>query len=135
MSEGGPPAKKRRLNCNGQQLDQATEDVAMAEEEIDEGLYSRQLYVLGHDAMKKMAGSNVLISGMKGLGVEIAKNVILAGVKSVTLHDPDTVKIQHLSSQYFLSEGDVGKNVAAVSQPKLAELNSYVKVKVLEKKS
>ena len=37
------------------------------------------------------------------------------------------------SSQYFLSEGDVGKNVAAVSQPKLAELNSYVKVKVLEK--
>jgi ubiquitin-activating enzyme E1 len=105
----------------------------MAEEEIDEGLYSRQLYVLGHDAMKKMAGSNVLISGMKGLGVEIAKNVILAGVKSVTLHDPDAVKIQHLSSQYFLSEGDVGKNVAAVSQPKLAELNSYVKVKVLEK--
>ena len=28
-------------------------------------------YVLGHDAMKKMAGANVLISGVKGLGVEI----------------------------------------------------------------
>ncbi|PPQ95518.1 hypothetical protein CVT26_008546 [Gymnopilus dilepis] len=38
---------------------------------IDEGLYSRQLYVLGHEAMKKMAASNVLIVGMKGLGVEI----------------------------------------------------------------
>ncbi len=39
--------------------------------EIDEGLYSRQLYVLGHDAMRKMGVANVLISGMKGLGIEI----------------------------------------------------------------
>jgi len=38
---------------------------------IDEGLYSRQLYVLGHEAMKKMAASNVLIIGVQGLGVEI----------------------------------------------------------------
>ncbi len=28
-------------------------------------------YVLGHEAMQKMAKSNVFISGMKGLGVEI----------------------------------------------------------------
>ena len=42
-------------------------------DDIDEGLYSRQLYVLGHDAMRKMGTTNVLISGMKGLGVEIGK--------------------------------------------------------------
>ncbi len=28
-------------------------------------------YVLGHEAMKKMGASNVLIVGMNGLGVEI----------------------------------------------------------------
>ena len=49
--------------------------------------------------MRKMGATNVLISGMKGLGVEIAKNVILAGVKSVTIHDPEEIKIEHLSSQ------------------------------------
>ena len=38
---------------------------------IDEGLYSRQLYVLGHEAMKRLTASNVLIVGMDGLGVEI----------------------------------------------------------------
>ena len=38
---------------------------------IDEGLYSRQLYVLAHEAMKRMANSTVLIVGMQGLGVEI----------------------------------------------------------------
>ncbi len=94
--------------------------------DIDESLYSRQLYVLGHEAMKKMAQANVLISGMKGLGVEIAKNVILGGVKSVTLHDPEDCAIGDLSSQFFLTEDDVGKNRAAVSHQKLAELNNYV---------
>ena len=95
---------------------------------IDEGLYSRQLYVLGHQAMKKMANSNVLISGLKGLGAEIAKNVILGGVKSVTLHDTENVAIGDLSSHFYFTDADVGKNRADVSLPKLAELNSYVSV-------
>lgn len=41
------------------------------EAKIDEGLYSRQLYVLGHEAMKRMASSDVLVVGAQGLGVEI----------------------------------------------------------------
>ncbi|KAJ3586743.1 hypothetical protein NHX12_013137 [Muraenolepis orangiensis] len=96
--------------------------------EIDEGLYSRQLYVLGHDAMKRMQNSNVLISGMRGLGVEIAKNVILGGVKSVVVHDQGVAEWRDLSSQFYLREADLGKNRAEVSQPRLAELNSYVPV-------
>ena len=39
--------------------------------EIDESLYSRQLYVLGHEAMKRMGSSHVLVAGLRGLGVEI----------------------------------------------------------------
>ena len=58
-------------------------DVVMAdatngskEDEIDESLYSRQLYVMGHAAQRRMMESNVLLLGLKGLGVEIAKNII-----------------------------------------------------------
>ena len=57
---------------------------SMKNDEIDESLYSRQLYVLGHEAMKRMSSSNVLVVGLKGLGAEIAKNIALAGVKSLT---------------------------------------------------
>ena len=32
-------------------------------------------YVLGHEAMQKMAKSNVFISGMRGLGVEIGTTI------------------------------------------------------------
>ena len=39
--------------------------------DIDESLYSRQLYVLGHEAMKRMSSSHVLVAGLRGLGVEI----------------------------------------------------------------
>jgi hypothetical protein len=96
---------------------------------IDEGLYSRQLYVLGHEAMHRMSNSNILISGVKGLGIEIgmtvprphthdsypadsmshslvnttAKNIVLGGVKSLTLHDPEPVALRDLSSQVRLS--------------------------------
>lgn len=38
---------------------------------IDEGLYSRQIYAIGLDAMKRMAVANVLVMGLKGVGVEI----------------------------------------------------------------
>lgn len=60
-------------------------------------------YVLGHDAMKRMQSSNVLVSGLRGLGVEIAKNVILGGVKSVTLHDQGVAEWRDLSSQVSAS--------------------------------
>ncbi|KAG6833805.1 hypothetical protein H0H87_011739 [Tephrocybe sp. NHM501043] len=98
---------------------------------IDEGLYSRQLYVLGHEAMKRMAASNVLIVGLQGLGVEIAKNIALAGVKSVTIFDPELVTVHDLSSQFFLRAEDVGKSRAEATLPRLAELNAYVPVRNL----
>jgi len=98
--------------------------------EIDESLYSRQLYVLGHEAMKRMGSSNVLVVGMKGLGVEIAKNIALAGVKSLTLFDPQPVAIADLSSQFFLHPEDVGKPRAEVTAPRVAELNNYTPVSV-----
>lgn len=62
-------------------------------------LFELDRYVLGHEAMKRLQISSVLVSGMRGLGVEIAKNIILGGVKDVTLHDQGTTQWADLSSQ------------------------------------
>lgn len=98
------------------------------ESEIDDSLYSRQRYVLGDSAMQKMARSSVFLSGLGGLGVEIAKNIVLAGIKSLTVHDTCSATWMDLGSQFFLTEDDVinGKNRAEASLSKLAELNPYV---------
>ena len=85
--------------------------------------------------MKQMSSSNVLIVGALGLGAEIAKNIALAGVKSVTLYDPKPVMMSDLSSQFFLRKEDVGKpgvTRASATASRLAELNSYVPVKALD---
>ncbi|CAM9184770.1 unnamed protein product, partial [Phaeothamnion confervicola] len=100
--------------------------------EVDEGLYSRQLYVMGHEAQRRMAGSDVLVSGLDGVGVELAKNIVLAGVKSVTLHDPSPAGWEDLSANFFLTEKDIGNSRAASCATKLAELNRYVQVTVVE---
>lgn len=39
--------------------------------EIDEDLHSRQLAVYGRETMQRLFASNVLISGLNGLGAEI----------------------------------------------------------------
>lgn len=46
-----------------------------------------------------MQSAAVLLSGLRGLGVEIAKNLVLGGVKAVTLHDPHPATWADLSSQ------------------------------------
>lgn len=103
-------------------------------DDIDEGLYSRQLYVLGHDAMRAMAKSAVLVIGCDGLGVEIAKNIILAGVKSVAVYDPAPPVMADLSSNFYLSEEDVANKTpkanACIDQ--LMSLNPYVSVSVFD---
>ena len=128
-----PPAKKRKLDSLPISSDMANNGASGSStrpaQDIDEGLYSRQLYVLGHDAMRRMASSDVLISGLGGLGVEVAKNVILGGVKSVTLHDEAVCTVADLSSQFYLTEADVGKNRAEVCCKQLSELNTYVPTK------
>ncbi|RMC13924.1 hypothetical protein DUI87_09007 [Hirundo rustica rustica] len=75
--------------------------------EIDDALYSRQRYVLGDTAMQKMAQSHVFLSGIGGLGVEIAKNIILAGVKALTVHDTKHCTKWDLGINFFIHEDDV----------------------------
>uniref|UniRef100_A0A2P2MDV3 E1 ubiquitin-activating enzyme n=1 Tax=Rhizophora mucronata TaxID=61149 RepID=A0A2P2MDV3_RHIMU len=102
--------------------------------DIDEDLHSRQLAVYGRETMRRLFASNVLISGMQGLGAEIAKNLILAGVKSVTLHDERAVELWDLSSSFVFSESDIGKNRALASVQKLQELNNAVIISTLTTK-
>ncbi len=112
--------------------DSSTISDTMSNTAIDEDLYSRQLYAIGHDAMEKMKKAHVLISGMSGLGVEIAKNAILSGYKEITLHDTENVTMNDLSSQYYMKDSfkSINKNRVFACCEKLMELNSYVKINV-----
>ena len=51
---------------------------------------------------------------MKGLGAEVAKNITLAGVKSVTLLDDGVVSIDDICSQFLVPRAELGKNVRQI---------------------
>lgn len=76
--------------------------------------------------------SVIIVLHAQFLTCNIAKNVTLAGVKSLTLFDPAPTKIEDLSSQFFLTESDIGISRALATAPRLAELNQYVKISVFE---
>ncbi|XP_010345449.1 ubiquitin-like modifier-activating enzyme 7 isoform X2 [Saimiri boliviensis] len=103
-------------------------DALDASKLLNEELYSRQLYVLGSPAMQKIRGARVLLSGLQGLGAEVAKNLVLMGVGSLTLHDPHHTCWSDLAAQFLLSEQDLGRSRAEASQELLAQLNRDVKV-------
>ena len=106
----------------------------MKDVNFDTNLYSRQLGVYGLETMKEIIKLNIFIYGMRGLGVEIAKNIILAGPKKVTIHDPNICKISDLNSNFYLTEEDIKneKRRDEACLEKLSLLNPYVKTELMK---
>ncbi len=102
----------------------------ISKEKLVSNLYSRQVGLYGFDIMKKIMKLNVLIYGMRGLGIEIAKNIILAGPNKVTIFDQNIVKISDLTANFYLTKEDVDNKRRRDESvlDKLSLLNPYVRV-------
>ena len=94
--------------------------------------YDRQIRLWGIDAQKRLRKSKVLLIGLGGLGAEIAKNLTLSGIDSITLMDDRLVEEVDFTSQFFLKSTDVGKNIAEASVERTQNLNPNVKVKSVD---
>ena len=102
------------------------------DQKIDEDFYSRSIFTFGLETIKKLSELKILIIGMRGLGVETAKNIILSGPEQVDIYDSYLVKINDLGSNFYLSESDVFKKRRdEASLEKLSKLNPNVKVSAL----
>ena len=98
---------------------------------LDLNLYSRQIYTLGMETMKKLINLNIFIIGVQGLGVEISKNIILSGPKKVIIFDDKIVELSDLGSNFYLTKEDVNnKRRDEACLKKLQENNSYVEVEI-----
>ncbi|XP_069118433.1 SUMO-activating enzyme subunit 1-like isoform X1 [Argopecten irradians] len=96
--------------------------------EDEAALYDRQIRLWGLDAQRRLRASRVLLIGMRGLGAEVAKNIVLSGIKSLTMLDDTEVTEEDACSQFLLPRTDVGKNRAVCSLDRTQQLNPMVKV-------
>jgi ubiquitin-activating enzyme E1 len=92
--------------------------------------YSRQIGAYGLEAMSKLLNMRVLIAGLKGVGMETAKNLALAGPGAITLWDDTPAAMRDLGGNFFLNQEDVGKPRAAAVAARLQELNQMVAVRI-----
>ena len=99
---------------------------------IMNNLYSRQIGTYGKETMNNLMNLKVLILGMRGNGLEIAKNMVLTGVNLVTIYDPTPVSICDLCSNYYLEEKDINQRRDESVLKKLKELNPFTHVDILQ---
>ncbi|CAI6344059.1 unnamed protein product [Macrosiphum euphorbiae] len=91
-------------------------------------VYDRQIRLWGFDGQNKLRATKVLLIGMQGLGAEIAKNLILSGVNSITLKDHTEVSILDRCSQFLIPRDSEERNRAKASFSAAQKLNPNVKV-------
>lgn len=96
-------------------------------------LYDRQIRVWGAGAQRRLSKAHVLVYGIKGTGAEFCKNIVLAGVGSLTLVD-DRPATEEACFTNFLIPFDEnvysGKTIAQLCCSSLKDFNPMVRVSV-----
>ncbi|KAK2744959.1 hypothetical protein FQN57_004089 [Myotisia sp. PD_48] len=106
----------------------ASENAEMSADEI--ALYDRQIRLWGFKAQERLRHATILLITVKALGNEIAKNLVLAGIGSLTILDHEKVQAQDLGAQFLISEECINQNRAQAVAPQLRQLNPRVKLLV-----
>ncbi|KAM3192229.1 hypothetical protein ACQJBY_069455 [Aegilops geniculata] len=106
------------------------------EEELtaqETALYDRQIRVWGVDAQKRLSKAHVLVCGVNGTTIEFCKNIVLAGVGSLSLMDDHIVTEDDLNSNFLIPHDESvygGKSRAEVCCESLKDFNPMVRVAV-----
>lgn len=128
------PSKTRKLNEDSPPRKHAA--IATSHHEITEeeaAQYDRQIRLWGFDAQRRysqtispslhlsllsnfyilfrLRNARILIISCTGLSNEVCKNIVLAGVGSLTIADGGKVQDMDLGSQFLIDEADLGKPV------------------------
>ncbi|PON95747.1 Ubiquitin-activating enzyme E [Trema orientale] len=101
--------------------------------EQETALYDRQIRVWGADAQRRLSKAHILVYGMKGTVAEFCKNIVLAGVGSLTLVDDRVATEESLAANFLIPPDENvygGKTLAELCCDSLKDFNPMVRVLV-----
>jgi len=101
---------------------------ALTEEEA--AIYDRQIRLWGVEAQQRLRKARILLVGLNGLGNEVCKNILLAGIQHLTMLDDKTLSQDERHMQFLSPQENVGKNKAEASLLRAKELNPMVDIVV-----
>ena len=59
----------------------------------------------------RIQNARILVENVRGVGCEIIKNLVLAGIASLTVLDSHKVTVGDFGGQFFFGEEAIGENV------------------------
>ncbi|KAF5288910.1 hypothetical protein FQA39_LY03789 [Lamprigera yunnana] len=99
-------------------------EISLAEAE----LYDRQIRLWGIESQERLRAANVLLIGVRGLGTEIAKNILLAGINSLVMLDDGVVTQEEYHNSFLLNNRNIGEKIAEAVLVNAQALNPLVKI-------
>lgn len=79
-------------------------------------------------AQARMRAAKVLLLNIGAVGTEIAKNIVLSGIGSLTILDPHDITEEDLGAQFFVSEDEIGTKRCIAARPRIQDMNPRVKL-------
>ena len=96
--------------------------------------YSRQILHWGEERQQQLETATVLIAGIGGLGATVSELLTRAGIGKLYLVDDGLVNWPDLNRQLLYAETDIGQPKLDVAKQRLQQINSSVKIELLQKR-
>ncbi|KEG15349.1 ubiquitin activating enzyme [Trypanosoma grayi] len=90
--------------------------------------YDRQVRLWGKATQQQLQLTEVRVNGVASATAEVAKNLVLAGVRSVVVEDESTIDATDLKTSFLVQGCDIGQSRGGASTKRLQSLNPYVAV-------
>ncbi|KAJ1999306.1 E1 ubiquitin-activating protein aos1 [Coemansia thaxteri] len=95
----------------------------------EEALYDRQIRLWGMEAQNRLRNSSILFIGVNTLTLEACKNLVLGGVGSLSIYDPQPISSMDLETHYYFNESNKGQPKDQVLVERLGVLNPLVTIR------
>ena len=97
--------------------------MTVTEQEVTQ--YDRQIRLWGLEAQNRLRSSKILLFGLKPLGAEICKNLVLAGIGEISVCDSEPIN-EKVKRKYQGSYYCNGKCWAFASMIEFTKIGKYV---------
>lgn len=92
---------------------------------------SRTEIIVGEEGLKRLAGANVLVAGLGGVGAYAAELTARSGVGRMTVVDGDTIALSNINRQLPATSSSVGLLKADVEAARLRDINPALDLTVI----
>jgi tRNA A37 threonylcarbamoyladenosine dehydratase len=92
--------------------------------------FTRTEWLVGKDAINKLAKSKVAIFGIGGVGSYVAEGLVRSGVGSFVLIDSDDIHVTNLNRQIHATVKTVGRPKVEVMKERMLDINPNAEIAV-----